>query len=63
LRSFVLAGAIVNAVLATVLYRAVGRPLLQWFMRFFQFPAELRSLLSRDRVVRTWALVIGLEEG
>jgi hypothetical protein len=56
LRWFLLSAAIINLLMATVLYRALGRPFIYWYMSFFQFPLALRRLLSRDRVVQTWGL-------
>lgn len=55
-RWFLLSGAILNALMATVLYRAVGRSLIYWYMSFFQFPRLLRRLLSNDTLVRAWGI-------
>jgi hypothetical protein len=56
LRWFLLSAAVINLLMATVLYRPVGRPFMYWYMSFFQFPRALRRLLSRDRLVQAWGL-------
>jgi hypothetical protein len=56
LRWFLLSAAIINVLMATVLYRPVGRAFIYWYMSFFQFPAVLRRRLARDRVVQAWGL-------
>jgi hypothetical protein len=56
LRLLLLIGAFVNLVASTVLFRAYGRPFLDWCVRVFRLPAEMRRLLSDDRVVRIWGV-------
>ena len=56
LRLFLLIGAFVNLVASTVLFRAYGRPFIDWYVRVFRLPVEMRRLLSDDRVVRIWGV-------
>jgi len=56
LRFFLLSSTIANLLLSTVLFRAAGRPFVDWYLRTFKFPADLQRFLSRDRVVKVRAL-------
>jgi hypothetical protein len=56
LRLFLMVGAVVNVLLSTVLYRAVGRPFIDWYTRLVSLPDGLQRLLSRDVLVRAWGL-------
>jgi hypothetical protein len=55
-RVFLLSGAILYVLMATVLYRVAGRPFVHWYLSFFQFPFLLRRLFSHDRIVRVWGI-------
>jgi hypothetical protein len=56
LRVFLLIGALVNFVASTVLFRAAGRPFINWYMRVFALPIALQRFLSDDRLVRIWGV-------
>ena len=56
LRLLLLIAAFVNLVASTVLFRAYGRPFIDWCIRVFRLPVDMRRLLSDDRVVRIWGL-------
>lgn len=55
-RVILLFGVVGTVVLSTALFRAAGRPLIDWYVRVFRFPEPLRKLLASDRVVRIWGL-------
>jgi hypothetical protein len=55
-RLFLMVGAVVSVLLSTVLYRAVGRPIIDWYTRVFSLPVPLQQLLSRDVLVRAWGV-------
>jgi hypothetical protein len=59
-RIFLLSGAVLYVLMATVLYRAAGRPFVHWYVSFFQFPALLRRVLAHDRVVRAWGIAASI---
>jgi hypothetical protein len=54
LRLFLLFSFVANLLLSTVLYRAAGRPFIDWYTRTFKFPVEIQRFLSHDRVLRVW---------
>ena len=56
LRLFLLIGACINLLASTVLFRAAGRPFVQWHMRVFRLPVALQRFLSDDRLIRIWGL-------
>ena len=56
LRMVLLFSAIASAVLSTALFRAAGRPFIDWYVRVFRFARPLQQLLANDRVVRIWGL-------
>lgn len=56
LRLFLLFSVVANLLLSTVLFRAAGRPFIDWYTRAFKFPVEIQRFLSHDRVLRVWGL-------
>ena len=56
LRFLLLAGALVNLLASTVLFRVVGRPFVHWYMRVFRLPVPLQRCLSDDRIIRIWGV-------
>ena len=56
LRLFLLVGAAANLLVSTMLFRRVGRPLIDWYVRVFTFPLQFQRVLGRDRVVRIWGV-------
>ena len=61
LRWVLMASAILNALLATVLFRSVGAPLMSaWTRRFARPDSGAPGWLRDPRALRLWALVSSL---